>query len=259
MAELITRREGRVGWMILSNLTKQNALSYDIWRSIPEAVSEFERDGAVRVIALRGDGLHFSGGADVAEFEHARDSIGAVTSYNRVVDDANEALLNAGKPTLARIQGVCYGGGLALALHCDMRFCSEDAEFALQAARLGFGVSYASTVRFAHVIGLTHAADILFTGRMLKADEAFHMRLVNRVAPAAKLDEMFGEWCNTIADSAPLTIAAVKRAFREVYKDPDKRDLRTLRGMIETCYSSDDYREGRMAFMQKRKPEFKGR
>jgi enoyl-CoA hydratase/carnithine racemase len=259
MAELITRREGRVGWMILSNLTKQNAISYDIWRSIPEAVGQFERDSAVRVIALRGEGQHFSGGADVAEFEHARDSIGAVSSYNRVVDDGNEALLNASKPTLARIQGVCHGGGLALALHCDLRFCSDDAEFSLQAARLGFGVSYSSMMRFSHLVGLTHSADILFSGRVFKADEALRMQIVNRVVPVAQLDAVFGEWCNTIAEGAPLTIAAMKRAFREVYRDPDKRDLRTLRGMIETCYSSDDYREGRLAFMQKRKPDFKGR
>jgi enoyl-CoA hydratase len=259
VAELIVRREGGVGWMILSNLTKQNALSYEIWRNIPEAVKQLERDGAVRVIALRGEGQNFSGGADVAEFEHARDSIGAVSSYNRVVDDANEALLNASKPTLARIQGVCHGGGLALALHCDMRFCSEDAEFSLQAARLGFGVSYLSTMRFAQVIGLTNSTDILFTGRVFKADEALRMQIVNRVVPVAQLDKTFAEWCNMLSENAPLTLAALKRAFREVFKDPDNRDLRSLRAMIEGCYSSDDYREGRLAFMQKRKPDFKGR
>jgi enoyl-CoA hydratase len=259
MAGITTRRDGAIGWIVISNITKRNALTYDIWRSLPEAISQLDRDSSVRVIAVRGEGLNFSGGADVAEFEHSRDSIGAFAGYNRVVDDANLALLSASKPTVARIQGVCFGGGLALALHCDMRLCSDDAEFALQAARLGFGISFSSTMRMSYVIGLTHAADIMFSGRVFKADEAVHMRLVNRSVPAADLDRAFTEWCNPIAESAPLTIAAMKRAWLEGYKDADKRDMRTLRSMIEACYASDDYREGRTAFLAKRKPEFRGR
>jgi len=259
MAELITRREGRVGWIVFSNLTKRNAFTYEIWRSLPDAVNALALDTGVRVIALRGDGADFSAGADVAEFEHARDSIGAISSYNQVVDDANLALLSASKPTLALIRGRCYGGALALTLHCDMRICSDNAEFSLQAVRLGLGTSYASTMRIAHVVGPAHAAEILFSGRAFSAAEAFHMHLVNRVAPEAELDRVFAEWCATFADGAPLTIAAMKRALVEVYKDADKRDLRSVAALIEACYASDDYREGRAAFKQKRKPEFKGR
>jgi enoyl-CoA hydratase len=259
MAELITRREGRVGWIVLSNLTKRNALTYEIWRGLPDAVNALALDTGVRVIAVRGDGTDFSAGADVAEFEHARDSIGAISGYNQVVDDANTALLNASKPTLAMIRGVCFGGGLALAMHCDMRICSDNAEFSLYASRLGYGTSYASTMRFAQVVGPAHSAEILFSGRVFTAAEAVHMHLVNRTAPEADLARVFGEWCEMFADGAPLTIAAMKRSLVEGYKDPDRRDLRSVAAMIEACYASDDYREGRAAFRQKRKPEFKGR
>jgi enoyl-CoA hydratase len=259
MAELITRREGRVGWIIFSNLTKRNALTYEIWRNLPDAVRSLALDTGVRVIALRGDGADFSTGADVAEFEHARDSINATTSYNAVVDEANDALLSATKPTIAMIRGVCYGGGLAMALHCDMRVCADNAEFSLQAAKLGFGISYASTMRFAHVVGPAHSAEIMFSGKVFSAQEAFHMHLVNRVAPAAELDRVFAEWCDLLAGSAPLTIAAIKRSLVEGYKDPERRDLRSVAAMIEACYASDDYREGRAAFRQGRKPDFKGR
>lgn len=259
MAELITRREGRVGWIVLSNLTKRNALTYEIWRGLPDAVNALALDTGVRVIAVRGDGTDFSAGADVAEFEHARDSIGAISGYNQVVDDANTALLNASKPTLAMIRGVCFGGGLALAMHCDMRICADNAEFSLYASRLGYGTSYASTMRFAQVVGPAHSAEILFSGRVFSAAEAFHMHLVNRTASEVDLVRVFGEWCDMFADGAPLTIAAMKRSLVEGYKDPDRRDLRSVAAMIEACYASDDYREGRAAFRQKRKPEFKGR
>ncbi|HEY6865495.1 MAG TPA: enoyl-CoA hydratase-related protein [Burkholderiales bacterium] len=259
MSDLITRREGRVGWIVFSNLTKRNALSYDIWRGIPDAVRALALDTGVRVIALRGDGADFSAGADVAEFEHARDSISATSSYNVVVDEANEALVSVPKPTLAMIRGLCYGGGLAMALHCDMRICADNAQFSLQAAKLGFGISYASTMRFAHVVGPAHSAEVMFSGKIFGAEEAYHMHLVNRVAPADQLDAVFGEWSEMFANAAPLAVASIKRSLVEGYKDPDRRDLRSVAAMIEACYTSDDYREGRAAFRAGRKPEFKGR
>ena len=259
MAELIIRREGKVGWLIFSNLTKRNALTYDIWRRLPEAVAQLERDSAVRVIALRGDGGDFSSGADVQEFEHARDSLGAVSSYNRVVDEGAESLLGASKPTLARIRGTCFGGGVAIALHCDLRICADDAVFAMPAARLGLGISYANVIRLAHVVGPGYAAEILFSGRRVNAGDAARMALVNQAVPSADLDAVFAQWCADIAGNAPLSIAAMKRALVEGYKEPDKRDLHDVHALVDACYSSDDYREGRTAFMQKRKPEFRGR
>ncbi len=259
MAELITRREGSIGWIIFSNRTRHNALTYEIWRGLPEALADFARDSTVRVVALRGDAADFSSGNDVTEFEYMRDSMGAISSYNRVVEEAHQALLDLGKPTLARVQGMCYGGGLLLALHCDLRICSEDAEFAFRAARIGLGISYANTMLLAQLVGPAHCAEIMFTGKTIAAGDALRMGLVNKVVAPAELDAVFAQWCADIADNAPLSIAAMKRALIEGYKEADQRDLRGVSALVDACYMSDDYREGRAAFMQKRKPHFRGR
>jgi enoyl-CoA hydratase len=260
MAELITRREGATGWIVFSNPTKHNALTYEMWRGVPEAVAQLERDSAVRVIALRGDGdKAFISGSDISEFGGMRDSIGATASYNQVVDSANAALLNAQKPTLACIQGVCIGGGLEIAIHCDLRICSDKAMFSMVAARLGMCYSYASALRLAEVVGQAYCAEFVFTARRYSAAEVLHMRLVNRVVPRAEFDKVVAEYCASVSENAPLTIAATKRTLIEGHKDRAERDIRTVQTMIDACFGSDDYREGRAAFLEKRKPVFRGR
>lgn len=260
MAELITRREGATGWIVFSNPARQNAITYEMWSGIADAVAQFERDGAVRVIALRGEGDEaFSSGADISEFERTRDSVDATASYNHMVESANSAVLNAAKPTLAYIRGICFGGGLGLALHCDIRVCSDDSVFSMPAAKLGLGYSYESTMRIAHVVGSACCAEITLTGRRYSAQEALQMRILNTVVPKAKLQRVAGEICVMISENAPLTMAAIKRALLEGYKDLAQRDMRAVQAMIDACFESEDYREGRTAFLQKRKPVFRGR
>ncbi len=140
-----------------------------------------------------------------------------------------------------------------------MRFCADDAIFSLPAARLGMGYAYASIVRIERIIGPAYCAEMVFCGRRYSAREALHMRLVNRVVPVAELDRVVAEYCTTVTDNAPLTVAAMKRALVESYKDRTERDMRTVRTMIDNCFSSDDYREGRRAYQEKRKPVFRGR
>lgn len=260
MAELIVKRDGATGWIVFSSLAKLNALTYEMWRRMPEAVADHERDPAVRLIALRGTGdKAFTSGADVTEFAHARDSIGATASYNQAVEDANVALSNCPKPTVAFIQGICYGGGMGIAARCDLRVCSDDSLFSLPAARLGLGYSYASIMRLAQVVGPAYCAEIMFAARRYSAAEALQMRLVNRVVPGAEFERVVAEYCAMIAENAPLTIAAGKRCLIEGYKDPAQRDMRTVQATIDACYTSEDYREGREAFLAKRKPVFRGR
>src|SRR6266567_361848 len=229
MADLIIRREGATGFIVFSNPSKRNALTYDMWKRVPEAVAQLERDGDVRIIVVRGDGdTAFAAGADISEFDRMRDSGGATASYNEAVDDANASLFICSKPTLASIRGPCIGGGLEIAAHCDVRFCADDAIFSLPAARLGMGYAYASIVRIEQLIGPAYCAEMVFCGLRYSAQEALHMRLVNRV-------------------------------LVESYKDRTERDMRTVRTMIDNCFSSDDYREGRRAYQEKRKPVFRGR
>jgi enoyl-CoA hydratase/carnithine racemase len=260
MPELIAKREGSTGWIIFSSLLKLNALTYEMWRRMPEAIADLERDPAVRMIALRGEGdKAFTSGADVTEFAHARDSIGATASYNQAVEDFNAALSNCAKPTFAFVRGICFGGGLGIAARCDIRLCSDDSVFSLPAARLGIGYSSGSILRLAHLVGPAYCAEIMFTARRYSAEEALQMRLVNRVAPRLEFERVVEEYCTMIAENAPLTIAAGKRCLIEGYKDPAQRDMRAVQALIDSCYSSDDYREGRDAFIQKRKPLFRGR
>lgn len=260
MAELITRREGASGWVVFSNVAKHNAVTYGMWQALPEAVASFERDPEVRVIVMTGEGdKAFISGADISEFERARGSVEASASYNEAVAAGYQSVLECAKPTIARIRGICFGGGLGLAITCDMRICSDDARFSLPAARLGLGYSYASARRFVELVGPAYAAEILFTARRFDAGEALQMRLVNRVVPAADLERVMAEYVSMFADNAPLSVAAAKRSIAEALKDPESRDLRAVQAMIDACFASEDYREGRTAFMEKRRPKFRGR
>ena len=257
MAELITRREGATGWVVFSNPAKLNAVTYDMIGGLPEAIAKLERDPHVKVIALGGDGERaFISGADISQFDLIRSSSAATATYNNAMDGAYRAISSARKPTLACIRGACFGAGLSLASYCDLRVCSDDAEFAQVAPKLGLAVSYPTVRRLVHLIGPAHAADILFTGRRLGAAEALTMGLVNRVFPVAELVERYAALIADIAEGAPLSLLSTKVSIRGVLGEADIRDVNAA---ADACHVSEDYAEGRKAYMEKRKPTFKGR
>ncbi len=259
MAELKTRREGSTGWIIFSNLDKYNAVTYDMWRALPEAIADFEADPDMRAIALTGDGEKaFVSGADISEFEAKRGSADAAAEYNRASQAAGAALVAARLPTIARIRGICFGGGLGLALSCDMRVASEDSRFCVPAARLGLGYPYAGIKRLVDLVGPAYAAEIFATARRYSAAEAAHMHLVNRAVPVAELDAACGELLGAIGENAPLTIEAALAAIDEATKADHERDLASVQAKFDRCFASEDYKEGRKAFMEKRKPVFRG-
>jgi enoyl-CoA hydratase len=260
MAELITRRENAVGWVIFSNPTKYNAVSQDMWLALPKAIAAFDADPAVRLIVIAGDGdKAFISGADISQFEKARGSAEAQAIYNQAVIDAYEAPVACSKPVLAKIRGICMGGGLGLAAACDVRFAAADAVFRMPAGRLGLGYNYTGIKRFVQILGASGSADIFFSARKFNAADALVMGFVNRVIPLADFDREVAAYCELVAENAPLTLAAAKFAIRQVGLDADARDLERAARMIETCFDSDDYREGRRAFMEKRKPQFHGK
>ncbi len=258
--KLIARKDGAIGWLIFNNPERRNALSVDMWAGIPEVVAAFEADPEVRVMIMAGAGdKAFVSGADISQFETQRGSQEADERYSATTDAATRALELFAKPSIAMIRGFCIGGGLAVALTCDLRIAADDGRFGIPAARLGLGYRFEGVRKLVGVVGPAYASEILFTARHLDAEEARSMGLVNTVVAAADLEATARAYAGQIANNAPLTIRASKLAVRESQKDPERRKLGALEAAIAACFESEDFIEGRRAFLEKRKPRFQGK
>ncbi len=252
--------ENGVGWITFNQPEKRNAVSYDMWTAIPEIVSAFAANPAVRVVVMKGAGDRaFVSGADISEFEEKRNTPEAIEIYEQATGAANRALRTLEKPLVAMIRGYCIGGGLAIALSADLRITAEDGQFAVPAAKLGLGYGYSGIKELMNLVGPSYAKEIFFTGRRFTADEAKSMGLVNKIVPIAELESATASYAEIIAGNAPLTVKAAKAAVNEGTKEASERDLAAVDAMVKACFDSDDYIEGRRAFMEKRKPQFQGR
>jgi enoyl-CoA hydratase/carnithine racemase len=257
---MIARKDGPIGWIQFNNPARHNAVSVDMWKAVPEIMAEFEQDDEIRVVVLSGaGGRAFISGADISEFAEKRSSRENVVEYNRISGQANAAIIDFPKPTIAMIQGYCVGGGLSVALCCDLRLAADNARFAVPAAKLGLGYGFDGIKRLVDVVGPSFAKEIFYTARQFDAAEALGMGLVNRVVPAGDIETYVRDYAGMIGGNAPLTINSVKLCVNEAVTDPDKRDLAAAQAAVDGCFASADYVEGRTAFMEKRKPAFRGR
>lgn len=257
---VISRREGAIGWLVLNNPARHNALSLVMYGAIERVIAAFAADPQVRVIVVTGAGERaFVSGADISEFAEKRATPTQIAEYDALSERASVALEAVAKPTIAMIRGYCIGGGLDLALRTDLRIAAEDARFGVPAVRLGLGYGFSDVKRLVDIVGPAYAKEILFTGRQFTADEALAMRLVHRVLPVSALADDVAKLAETLAGNAPLTIRAMKRSIAEAVKDPEARDVAAVTALVEACFDSDDYAEGRRAFMEKRRPDFRGR
>jgi enoyl-CoA hydratase len=258
--KMLASKEGRVGTMIFNNPERHNAVSLEMWHSAAKILDDFADDRDVRVVVLAGaGGKAFVSGADISKFEDERATREAVSHYNAATEKVYSRIAAYPKPVIAAIQGYCLGGGLNLAIACDLRFCSEGSRFALPAAKLGLGYGYAGLKRFIDTIGPAHTKDIFFSARQFGAAEALSMGIVNRVLPDDQLDAFVKEYAEGIAANAPLTVEAIKQISTEALKPESERDLERAASLVDRCFASRDYVEGRTAFMEKRKPVFTGK
>ncbi|MCU1337301.1 MAG: carnitinyl-CoA dehydratase [Bryobacterales bacterium] len=234
-------------------------MSLDMWRAAAAVLDQFEHDSAVRVIVLTGaGGKAFVSGADISKFESERDTLEAVSAYNAAVDQFSKGLGECSKPTIAMIRGYCLGGGVGIAVCCDLRIANDAARFAVPAAKLGLGYGYTNVRRIMDLVGPQFVTEMLLTARQFDSAQAARIGLVNHVVPEAEIEKYVRDLAETIAGNAPLTIQAVKRIVRELRRDAEKADVAACDALVKQCFESADYREGRQAFLEKRKPIFRG-
>ncbi|MGH6988987.1 MAG: enoyl-CoA hydratase [Stellaceae bacterium] len=259
--KLIAAKDGAIGWLTFNNPARRNALSIDMWEGIPVVMAQFEADPEIRVIVLRGtrEAKAFISGADISEFEKRRATNRDAAGYSETSANAFGAVEHARKPTIAMIEGYCLGGGLAFAMSCDIRLAGEGSRFSIPAAKLGLGYGWPGVKKLIDLTNPAYAKEIFLTARQFNAAEAHQMGLLNRVMPEAELEAYTRNYCALIADNAPLTIAAIRAAAEEIGRTDGEIDTKRLDAMVASCFDSVDYKEGRNAFLEKRKPQFKGR
>ena len=258
--KMLAARGDGVGVVTFNQPEKHNAISVEMWQGLADILDEFAADTAVRVVILTGAGARaFVSGADISQFEKQRSNADAQRAYDEQTSIGRRKLAEFPKPTIARIRGYCLGGGLAIAIHADLRIASPDSQFGIPAAKLGIAYGFEGLRRLVSLVGPAHARMILYTGERISADEARRIGLVNRVVPAEELESAVDKIAHTIASNAPLSVAASRIAIDQVLLDPAERDLDALARATAVCFDSEDYREGRAAFLEKRPPVFKGR
>jgi enoyl-CoA hydratase/carnithine racemase len=257
--KMLARKDGSVGIVTFNNPERHNAVSLEMWEATTEILNGFAADNDIRVVVLTGaGGKAFVSGADISKFGSERATIEAVHSYNNKTDATYASIADFPKPTIAMIRGYCIGGGLGLATCCDLRIASDNSRFAVPAAKLGLGYGYSGLKRLVDIVGPAFAKEIFYTARQFDAEEARIMGLVNRVVPSAELESSVKSITDMISANAPLTIKAVKFTVGEVVREDSKRNLARSAELVEQCFASRDYTEGRTAFMEKRKPVFTG-
>ena len=257
LANIHSYVEDKVGYIILDNPSRLNAISLSMWEKIGILLKEYENNNNIRCVVLKGKGKKaFSAGADISEFNDNRSQSDTVLKYDNVSKNSLQILQRFSKPTIALIDGYCIGGGLATALSCDIRLASKKSTFAIPAAKLGLAYDYLGIKKLRDIVGPSRAKYIFFTARQFTSDEAMQMGIIEQIFNDSDFDEHTLKVLNAISDNAPLTIASAKLA---IDADPqDSKMIQRCKEFEQVCFSSKDYEEGRLAFSEKRKPFFKG-
>jgi enoyl-CoA hydratase/carnithine racemase len=258
--KMLAARRDAVGVVTFNQPSKHNAVSVEMWGGLGQILDEFAADDSVRVVVVTGaGGRAFVSGADISQFEQRRNNADAQRAYDEQTSVGRQKLGSFPKPTIAMIRGYCLGGGLAIAMQTDLRIASPDSQFGIPAAKLGIAYGFEGLRNLVSLVGPANARMIMYTGERFGADEALRIGLINRIAVTDELENHVFDLAQTIAGNAPLSVAASRLTITQLLKDPDQRDSAAVARAGAACFDSEDYREGRAAFLEKRKPQFKGR
>jgi enoyl-CoA hydratase len=258
--KILAHVEDGIGWLTFNNPERRNAVSLEMWQALGDAMEAFEADADVRLVVLKGAGdKSFVAGADISEFEKHRANAEQRYEYAKISQRGHRSLRTFTKPLIAMIRGYCIGGGLVIALACDVRFATPASRFGVPAAKLGLGYDYTGVVALSTLVGPARTADIIYSARQFEAAEAMQMGIINFVVDDAELESRVREYAATISSNAPLTIRAAKASLKAYLNYAMLPDYKHIEAMVNQCFDSEDYREGRRAFMEKRKPQFRNR
>ncbi len=258
--KIVAEKQGPLGRVIFDNPKKHNAMSKPMWDALAGAMEDFDADDSVRVIVLEGAGdKAFVSGADISKFEDERANVERIKEYGVSVNNAYASVQHALKPTIAKIGGYCYGGGMGIAVCADLRICSDNSSFCIPAAKLGVGYGHQNTKVLMDLVGPSFTKEIFYTGRRFSAEEARNMGLVNNVVATAELDGYVADYVAAMAGNAPLSLKTTNLIVNELLKEEGQRDMVLCDKLVDECAASQDIEEGRRAFMEKRAPAFVGR
>lgn len=257
---ILVEKSGPIGWLRIHNPARMNAMSLSMWQELKQCVEDLEKDPNTRVIVIAGSGdKAFCAGGDISEFGSVRTGADAIATYDAAGKVAMDMLRHTPKPTVAMIQGYCLGGGMGLALQCDLRMATDNARLGVPAAKRGIAYGFDGVRQLVELVGPSNTKNMLYTARQLGADEALAMGLINEVHPSAAIEQAVRDTAMTIAGNAPLSVAAAKTMVDMVLRDPEDREMALCRAAETACRESEDYREATRAFSEKRPPLFLGR
>ncbi|WKK15607.1 enoyl-CoA hydratase [Achromobacter insolitus] len=256
---IVAEKRGAIGWLTFNDPRRHNAVSFAMWEAVPVVLEAFRRDPEIRAVVLQGaGGKAFVSGANISQFDTLRSGEDAVVEYERVAETAQLALYDYDKPTIAYIQGYCIGGGLNIALCCDIRIASDNSTFAIPAGKLGLGYRLTAIRNLVTAVGPANALEIFLTAARYDANQAKELGLIRRAAPADELPQVLETMLSQIQANAPLTLRAGKKMIRQLQQLGPEVDVEAMRRLVLQCFESNDYREGRKAFAEKRAPVFTG-